>query len=301
MNSRDLMLGGQRIDFAPGLDVVDKMKAVMARVQKGEFGDPGKVLSELTGGLGRESAGMYTALGSIGLQPKRLQESEEMVRAAGRADVSYQTQQLATKQAVVSGSKGIAGSKAAAGAAEAALVSDEIGAEWGRVRKRMEDFKAKYGITTGFDWTSSLRDWRANMRQENPRDWERTEQERLLSGELTAHTPGAGAISGAAGAWTIGGGFARAGQEGPYPYANMDESTMLRQSVLRGAVSPEGGLTKVEQAALREVGINQPTLDRLNQMWLDSVKGLPEAFAAALAAVLPRPPEVTPAANALNP
>jgi hypothetical protein len=289
VNSRDITLGGKRIQFGEGMDAADKLSDVMARIQSGEFGDPGVALAQMTGELGRESASMISALGVIGQQPERLAETQAMVAQAGKEGFSYQAQQRQIKEAVVSGAPGMAATKAAAGAAEISQTGDVIGGEWERVRQRMKSFETQYGITTGFDFAKSGRELAGIYGEQNPLEWERGERQRLLARKLTGMTPGSAGMGAEAAA-----GFTAPGESF---YAGMTEEEMLRAAITRGAVSPRGGIGSAEAQALQQVGISQETIQEWNRLFLDGLtEKLAEAFAKAM-----QQANTQPGPNALNP
>jgi hypothetical protein len=132
------------------------------------------------------------------------------------------------------------------------------------------------------------------MMGQNPVEWERNEQRRLLERKLMGMTPGLGML-----ASTV----APGGGLGPgatvNPYAGMGEDAMLRQFAMSGGVSPAGGFTGPEIPALLSVGIDQDSITAWNEMFKRGLTDdLRKAFGDALREVFGQP---TPAANALNP
>lgn len=301
VNTRELQLGGRRVQFAEGMDAADKLEDVITRIQGGAFGDPQKAFVELTGELGRQSASMLSAVGLIGTAPQRLAETKAMVAEAGTTDVDLQARQLATKAVVFAPAASQARTKAAGGQAERAMTADEIGAEWERVRERMgavegkPGFLQQYGITTGFDWGKDAREMMGMYSGQNPLEWEQAERRRLLGGKLRGMLPtGASGYASAPGA-----GVSATEAAAANPFAGMTEEEMLRAALARGAVSMEGGLSTAEKAVLNEVGMSAETMTRLNQMWLDGLtKEVVPAFAEALRAAMAAP---QPGPSALNP
>lgn len=262
-------------------------KAALIGTQLGEEGT-GTLRKLLMGGGGNDKSKVALAQHTLARSAEAQADIEARFAEAAAPGANLRAD-IERSLAETPGAAGIAAGRLAAGTAESAQAGDLIGGEWERVRERMKSFEAQYGIRTGFDFTKTGRQLAGIYSGQNPLDWERQERQRLLSKKLSAMTPGTGGYGAEA--------FETGAAAAANPYGGMSESEMLKSAVLRGAVSPEGGISSAEGQALATVGIDKASIDQWNQMFLDGLtEKLAESFAKAL-----REAQASPAPNALNP
>jgi hypothetical protein len=293
VSTRQIEIEGKVLDFK-GAGGLDRLVELGKGIESGAFGDPTQAISALAKLLGRESAEIKIAMSAIAKDAPQLAESRATIRAALNKPTSTLAELEQSKVALFPASRSVQASRSAANQANAAQAASDITAEWGHVRERMDSFVVKYDIRSGFDFGKSARDFAGNMMGQNPVEWERNEQRRLLERKLMGMTPGLGMLASTA---APGGGLGPGATVNPY--AGMGEDAMLRQFAMSGGVSLAGGFTGPEIPALLSVGIDQDSITAWNEMFKNGLTDdLRKAFSDALREVFGQP---TPAANALNP